>query len=363
MAYTTINKSTEHFNTKLYTGNGSTGHAITGVGFQPDWTWFKSRSGTNHHVLFDVVRGVTKGIYPNLGNAEDTLANSLSSFDSDGFTLGADTGSGGAVNGNTNSMVSWNWKAGTTTGINNTGSTIQPATGGYSFNQTSGFSMVKYLGNLTSGAKVPHGLGVAPKMVITKKIGSNSNWITYHAKVNEGTTPQNYAMSLNYNYAKDGESYYWNNTAPDAVNFTLGNSNQVNDNSNYHIAYCFAEIPGYSKVGDFFGNGSASTGKFIYTGFKPKFIITKRDDSTSGGSWLIYDTARNTLNPADKVLSSSDNSNESGWGYNFDIDILSNGFRMTSATTYTNVTNAHYIYYAVAEAPLVGTNGVTAKAR
>ena len=358
MAYTTINKSSDFFNTKLYSGTGSE-HTISGVSFEPHMTWLKSRTNTQPHMLSDAVRGGSKQIYPNTGGAETSYSQYLKSFNSDGFVLGTD----GGINASGQTYVSWNWKAGTTTGINNTGSTIQPATGGYSFNQTSGFSIIKYLGNLTSGAKVPHGLGVAPKMVITKKIGATSNWVSYHAGVNEGTTPQNYSITLNYNYAKDGEAYYWNNTAPDAVNFTLGNSNQVNDNSNYHIAYCFAEIPGYSKMGDFFGNGSASTGQFIYTGFKPKFIITKRDDSTSGGSWLIYDTARNTLNPADKVLSSSDSSDEAGWGYNFDIDILSNGFRIASGTTYTNVNNAHYIYYAVAEAPLVGTNGVTAKAR
>ena len=356
MAYTTINKSSLFMNNKLYTGTGSS-NAQTGVGFQPDLLWFKSRSGTNNHVLFDVVRGVTKGMYPDLGNAEDNLANSLSSFDSDGFTLGTDTGSGGSVNGNTNSMVAWNWKAGTTSGINNTGSTIQPATNGYSFNQTSGFSMVKYIGNLTSGAKVPHGLGVAPKMVITKKIGATSNWITYHAGVNGGSSPQNYALSLNYNYAKDGESYYWNNTAPDAVNFTLGNSNQVNDNSYYHIAYCFAEKQGYSKFGSYVGNGNVD-GTFVFLGFKPAFVMVKRTDTTK--NWYLHDNSRNGYNASNPYLSPNLTATETG---GTEIDILSNGFKLRASGTGHHESGGSYISMAFAEAPLVGSNNTPCTAR
>ena len=358
MAYTTINKSSLFMNNKLYTGTGAT-QSITGVGHQPDMVWNKTRTrGGYNHNLTDSIRGATKVLRPNLGNAEDTISDSLTSFDTDGFTLGADA-SNGETNKSGDNYASWSWKAGTTTGINNTGSTIQPSTNGYSFNQTSGFSIIKYLGNLTSGAKVPHGLGVAPKMVITKKIGAVNNWVTYHAGVNEGTNPQNYSMSLNYDYAKDLASYYWNNTAPDAVNFTLGNSNQVNDNSNYHIAYCFAEIPGYSKIGEYFGNGNAD-GTFVYTGFKPAFVMVKRDDTTD--NWLIKDIKRDPFNQmAKRIFPNLSNAEDTSGGGEFDF--LSNGFKNRGTNTINNASGGSYIYMAFAEAPLVGTNGVTAKAR
>jgi len=365
MAYTTINKSSLQMNTKLYTGNSSQGRSITGIGFLPSMVWAKCRNAANNnHILSDSVRGTNKNLQPNTGSAQ--IANNsqgwVSAFGSDGFTAYGGSGGYNEINGNNNTYAAWNWKGGATSNIATNGATtITPSA--YNFNQTSGFSIIKYTGNATSGAKVPHGLGVAPKMVITKKVGGTSNWVSYHAGVNNGSSPQNYAMSFNYNYAKDGESYYWNNTAPDAVNFTLGSSTQVNDGGNGgHIAYCFADIPGYSKFGNYKGNGNVNKGTFIYTGFKPQFLITKRDDNTSGGSWLIYDTQRDPSNTADIILTSEGNSTEAGWGNTFDIDILSNGFKMRSQTTYTNVNNANYIFMAFGQS-LVGSNNVAATAR
>ena len=173
MAYTTINKSSDYFNTKLYTGNGST-QSITGVGFQPDWTWIKNRDTTTNHVAYDAVRGQTKRLEPNTTDAEDTKSNGLTSFDSDGFSVG----SANENNNNGQNIVSWNWKAGTTSGqATNSYSTITPTS--ISFNQTSGFSIVKYTGNGTAGAGVPHGLNAKPQMIFVKKTNGSTDWMVF----------------------------------------------------------------------------------------------------------------------------------------------------------------------------------------
>ena len=354
MAYTTINKSTEHFNTKLYTGTGST-QALTGVGFQPDWTWFKSRSGNNSHLLFDVVRGVTKGIYSNLSNAEDNLADSLSSFDSDGFTLGADTGSGGGVNGNTNSMASWNWKANGAGSANTDGDIASTV----SVNTTSGFSIVKYTGNATDNASVGHGLGTAPKMLIIKEITSTSNWGVWHQDLTDG----GYRLSLQETTAQVSDTAFMgggNRAIPTNSVFYLGSGGGGNSSSDNYIAYAFSEIKGFSKMGSYTGNGSTD-GPFVYTGFKPAFVITKRIDSTGGG-WGINDNKRPNYNPENLYLVANTNSVEASDG-SWTMDLLSNGWKARYNNGHFNASGGSYIYMAFAEAPLVGTNGVTAKAR
>ena len=347
MAYTTINKSTDNFNTVTYTGNGST-NAITGVGFQPDFTWIKRRDGgTTSHQLFDAVRGVTKRLYSNTTDAENTNATTLTAFGTDGFTVGSNTG----VNPNGNGVVAWNWKAGTGAGSANTDGSIN--TTYTSVNTTAGFSISKYTGNGTTGATVGHGLGAIPKWIIVKRLDSGTtNFQVYHSSMGA----EKY-IQLNTTSGQSDSDVLWNDTAPTNQVFSLGNYSHVNYNGSPHIAYCFAEKTGYSKFGSYTGNGNAD-GTFIYTGFKPAFIMQKKTSGTS--DWVIYDNKRDTSNVVTQELKPNSNAAESS---NTNIDILSNGFKQRANYAYTNNSGATYIYIAFAEAPLVGSNNVPCTAR
>ena len=247
MAYTTINKSTDHFNTKLYTGNNNTAHAITGVGFQPDFTWIKARSITKDHLLFDAVRGVTNAIKTNSTAATDTNSEFLQAFGTDGFTVGNQ----GKINTISATYVSWNWKGGGAGSANTDGylsSTV-------SVNQTAGFSIVSYTGDTVSGRTIGHGLNAVPKMIIIKGTGSNSspdNWCIYHEAM--GNTKR---LKFNSTDAAATGAGYWNNTSPTSSVFTIGNSSEPNSSNGVYIAYCFAEKTGYSKFGSYTGNGNA----------------------------------------------------------------------------------------------------------
>ena len=346
MAYTTINKSGDYFNTKLYTGNGST-NAITGVGFQPDWVWLKERAGVGGHNIFDAVRGVTKVIYSNGTNAESTEAQALTTFGTDGFTLGTNTN----VNESGMSMVGWNWKA-NGSGSANTDGTISSTV---SANTTAGFSVVKYYGDNASTATIGHGLGVAPEMIISKNISTSSNadWTTYHKDLDS-----NKNLFLNSTSAQVTPSYGTITGATNLViNVSKGSGNQTNSSHNF-IMYCFAPKTGYSKFGSYTGNGSTD-GTFIYTGFKPAFVMVKRTDSTS--NWLLYDNKREGYNQVNDYLN-PDNSNAEGGGDNY-LDLLSNGFKTRVASQSINVSGASYIYMCFASAPLVGTNNIPCTAR
>jgi len=344
MAYTTINKSGDYFNTKLYTGNGST-QSITGVGFQPDWVWLKERSQTESHVLIDAVRGVLKRIRSNTTDAEDTVANSLTTFGTDGFSLG----SAGEVNENTQTYASWNWKA-NGAGSANTDGTISSTV---SANTTSGFSIVSWTGNATAGATIGHGLGVTPKVIILKGTDQTDGWFVQHQDL--GATK---FLRLQDTNAVTTQTNVWNDTAPTSNVFSVGNGSGTNGNGNQFITYCFAEKTGYSKFGSFTGNNNAD-GTFVYTGFKPAFVMIKRTDNTS--NWLLYDNKREGYNQANDYLN-PDNSNAEGGGDNY-LDLLSNGFKTRVASQSINVSGASYIYMAFAEAPLVGTNNVPCTAR
>ena len=347
MPYTTINKSTDNFNTVTYTGNGST-NAITGVGFQPDFTWIKRRDGgTTSHQLFDAVRGVTKRLYSNTTDAENTNATTLTAFGTDGFTVGSNTG----VNPNGNGVVAWNWKAGTGAGSANTDGSIN--TTYTSVNTTAGFSISKYTGNGTTGATVGHGLGAIPKWIIVKRLDSaTTNFQVYHSSMGA----EKY-IQLNTTSGQSDSDVLWNDTAPTNQVFSLGNYSHVNYNGSPHIAYCFAEKTGYSKFGSYTGNGNTD-GTFIYTGFKPAFIMQKKTSGTS--DWVIYDNKRDTSNVVTQELKPNSNAAESS---NTNIDILSNGFKQRANYAYTNNSGATYIYIAFAEAPLVGSNNVPCTAR
>ena len=356
MAYTTINKSTDYFNTKLYTGDGTTSHAITGVGFEPSMVWCKNRDATNSHFITDQVRGATKVIHPDTNQVEGTWTNGLISFDSDGFTQS----NSGAGNENGQGIASWNWLAGTAVSGNTGGSgTAKTYTG--SVNTTSGFSIIKYTGNGTLGHTIPHHLGVAPSMMIIKITdGDTSDWYVYHKDL--GNTGILFLSNTN---AASNSNAYWNSTTPTSSVFTVGDQTGNNSNNNTFISYNFAEVPGFSKFGKYTGNGNVN-GTFIYTGFKPSFILRKRTDDV--GAWLMQDNKRPGSNrvvadslPTDQnVLRANETSAEE---YNNELDMLSNGFKLRADNSFGNSSGATYIYMAFAEAPLVGSNGVTAKAR
>ncbi len=343
MAYSTINKSTDYFNTKLYTGNGSA-RSITGVGFQPDWCWFKNRSTTNGHSIFDAVRGATKNIISNSNGAESTSSNGLTAFASDGFSVGTD----GDVNGNGNNIVSWNWKANGQGSSNTDGSINTTYT---SVNTTAGFSISKYVGT-GSNATVGHGLGVAPKVVITKNLDTADNWTVYHESL--GNTK---GAFLNLTNTPGTSSAYWNNTTPTSSVFSVGTEVPMNKSGDDIIAYCFAEKTGYSKFGSYVGNGNAD-GTFVYTGFKPAFLMVKRTDTAD--TWIMYDNKRIGYNPNNYFLQANSNAAESSSDR---FDLLSNGFKPRYDWTPINASGGTYIYMAFAEAPLVGSNNVPCTAR
>ena len=347
MAYTTINKSSDYFNTKLYTGNGTTDTAITGVGFQPDWVWIKNRPDVRDHQIYDSIRGVTKVIGSDRTSAEATISNGLTAFGSDGFTVGADSN----VNDNGDSHVAWNWLASNTTASNTDGS----ITSTVSANTTSGFSIVKYTGTESAGATVGHGLGVAPDVIIVKNYAVTKEWNVYHSA--NTSTPQNEYLIFNTTDPTNTNANRWNNTAPTSSIFTLGDGSETNGNGNTHIAYCFAEKKAFSKFGSYVGNGNAD-GTFVYTGFKPAFVIIKRTDDAR--AWFILDNKRDTGNPVDKNLYANESNAEA---ISERCDFLSNGFKLTTSSGGSNASGANIIYMAFAEAPLVGSNNVPATAR
>jgi hypothetical protein len=348
MAYTTINKSTDYFNTKLYTGNAGT-QSITGVGHQPDMTWIKRRGSTEDHALFDAVRGATKRLFPSREYAEATQTGSLTSFDSDGFSLG----NGDSVNGS-DTYASWNWKA-NGAGSSNTDGSI---TSTVSANTTAGFSIVKYTGT-GANATVGHGLGVAPKMIFVKGIDvGTTNWLTGGSNISS-----NWATSLHLNTTGGPDTYnYWQNQAPNANTFALSTDGANNQNSINFIAYCFAEVPGYSKFGSYTGNGAdgSSTDNFIYTGFKPTWVMVKRSNDSSQ-QWTICDTTRSPSN----VSGSMEWLFADSGGPETDEDLpymLSNGFMPRTGHTYMNRNGFSYIYMAFGQS-LVGSNNVPCTAR
>ena len=346
MAYTTVNKSTDYFNTKLYSGTTNSSDAITGVGFQPDLVWLKSRSNAGWHWLTDAVRGTTKTIYSNSTTAEQTNADGVTAFNADGFTIGNNTD----INGSGKTFVGWNWKANGSGSANTSGSINSTV----SVNTTAGLSIVSFTGT-AANATVGHGLGVVPKVIITKSRVNAENWGVYHETL--GNTKQ---VTLNTNGAATGASAaYYNNTSPTTTVFTVGTADSTNDNQNM-IAYCFAEKTGYSKFGKYTGNGSTD-GTFVYTGFKPAWVMIKRTDSTA--NWRMIDNKRNAYNILPRTLTASQNAVEYTGTDDFgNTDILSNGFKIKTSYAEANASGGSYIYMAFGQS-LVGTNNVVANAR
>ena len=346
MAYISFQPS-DYFNTKLYTGNGSTNTAQTGVGFQPDWIWIKERSSTSSHILTDVVRGANKSLSSNLSGAESTETQSLISFDSDGFTVG----SGGGVNENSQTYVAWNWKAGGSGSTNSDGS----ITSTVSANTTAGFSICKWTGTGSAGT-IGHGLGAVPSMIIFKNLdGSTSRlWAVYHKGVYVSASDPNILYLNNTNAAADDTNVLGTSVTLSSSVFSVGDYTGTNASGEDIIAYCFAEKKGFSKFGSIDSNNS-SDGVFEYLGFSPSFILIK-DYINAGSNWVIHDNKRNTFNPIDKVLKPSANDAESTSTF---CDFVSNGFKVRTAFN----TSVKFLYMAFAEEPLVSSNGVPATAR
>ena len=352
MAYTTINKSTDYFRTKLYTGNASNDRAITfdeSTNMQPDFIWIKNRSATQSHALFDSVRGATKRLTSNGSGTESTENTNLDSFDTNGFTVDNEA----IVNGSGNSMVAWNWKAGTT-GSGNTGGSGTYKTYSYSVNTTAGFSVVKYVGNGTAGHTVPHHLGAAADYVIVKALGNTESW-----QVISKAMDADKFIQLNSSDAQISQGSYnmFNSTRPSSTVVTLGNQNHTNQDGTNYIMYAFAEKTGYSKFGRYRGNGTNTQAPFIYTGFKPAFVLLK--ENTGSDNWLMMDNKRLGYNNRNDLVFSNLNNAEQGHDR---IDLLSNGFKINNDDGSINQSGQTYIYMAFGQS-LVGSNNVPCTAR
>ena len=312
-----IRKSSQYFDTTLYTGNGSSQSVINSASMQPDLVWLKNRSGVENHQLFDSVRGANKALYSNLNNQEGTDPG-VSAFNTNGFSLG------GTSNTNTASYVAWQWKMGA----------------------TPGFDIVTYTGNGVAGRTISHNLGAVPKLIITKpKNSPGFDWMVYHA-----TTTANGYLLLNQISSYTSSAAPWNNTAPTSSVFTVGSGGSANPNGVDVVAYLFAEVPGFSKIGGYIGNGSTD-GPFIYCGFRPKFILLKRSETTS--DWYIHDATRDTHNYTIKSLFPNSSAAENGTELEstYGIDFVSNGFKIRASHATRNTASGSYIFVAFAEAP------------
>ena len=347
MPYAVIDKGSNYFDTNLYTGN-NTARNIT-LNFSPDFVWIRSRdtAGTNHF-LQDSVRGTSKIIYSNLTTAETTFTDGyVSSFNSDGYSLTTDTT--GYMNYNARTYVGWSWRASDSSAVTNTQGTL---TATVSANTTSGFSICKiteassYSGTQTFG----HGLGVAPSMVIYRQQNTTSNWQVYHKATGTGITQLN-----NTNAVNTSASYF-----PAVSSTTVSVGEGIQGPTYTSIAYCFAEVKGFSKFGSYTGNGSTD-GTFVYTGFKPAWVMFKL---TSGAdSWVIKDNKRDSINQMSKrIFPDLSNAEDSGSGG--EMDFLSNGFKFRSGSTaLNNASGSSYIYMAFAESPFVSSKGIPTTAR
>jgi hypothetical protein len=347
MAYTTIDKPDDYFNTVLYSGDNASDRAITGVGFQPDFVWIKNRNNTNNHLLQDSVRGLNL-LVSNSTAAEQDVSSAFKSFDSDGFTITEEAS--WEYNNSGKTYASWNWLA-NGAGVSNTAGTI---TSTVSANTTSGFSIVSFTGT-GANATVGHGLGVAPKWIIVKSRGVE-NWRVYSSYL--GATK---AMRLNGTDAADTDSSYWNGEPTSSV-FTVGTNAGTNGSSVNMIAYCFAEKQGFSKFGSYTGNGQDTpNGVFTYLGFTPAFILIKATDINS---WVMVDNKRPAdSNPVDDSLAADSSAAETTGDINTTFDFLSNGFRTNGNSGNNNSSGQEYIYMAFAENPFVTSTGIPTPAR
>ena len=345
MAYTTIDKGSNHFNTVLYTGNGST-QSITGVGFQPDWVWLKDRDNANQHRLSDNARGATKYIVSSETSVEATEAAGLTAFDSDGFSLGSNSD----FNGNTAKFVSWNWKGGTAFS-NSAGSNGADLACTGRVNTTAGFSVIKATSDSAANKTIAHGLGAVPDVIWAKNLGQTYNWDCYFKVLG-------YNASLQLNNTSTTRTGAWGSNAFTTTTFNTSNNYSSNNGYEY-VYYCFTSIKGYSRFGKYEGNADTGrNGPFIYTGFKPAMVIIKGSDI--GENWWIYDNKRNPSNLVTRGLYPSANNAEVNYSAAdaMNLDFLSNGFKIKSYDGALNGNNKHYVYMAFAANPFVSSAGV-----
>ena len=330
----TIADPSAYFQPTLYTGNGST-QSIDQDGnstFEPDFVWIKNRSAADDHCLFDSARGATKLLISNDSDAETTDADTLTSFDSDGFSLGDDD----KVNTNTENYVAWQW--------------LESATGG--------FDIVEYTGNATNRT-ISHSLGAVPELMIVRRTNATENWGVYHGA--NTSDPETEALILDLTNATNSSvSTVWNDTAPTSSVFTVGTGGMTNPNPNPYIAYLFVGVEGFSKFGKYTGNGDDPDGPFAYLGFSPAWVMIKRTDSTN--NWKIHTKKVEVFNPINQSVS-ADTSSAENTETDHEIDFLSNGFCIKENNSAFNASGGTYIYAAFAEAPFVNSNGVPCNAR
>jgi hypothetical protein len=338
-AYTTIDDPEAYFQAKTYTGNSST-QSITFDGdtdMQPDLVWTKKRSpaGSSHYAT-DVVRGVEISLFPDDSGAEsDYGSDGMTAFDSDGFSLGSNAG----MNGSGTTQVAWCWKE----------------------SATSGFDIVGYTGNGTDDTDISHTLSAVPGVMFVKKRdadGASESWCVYHHK--NTSAPETEYLRLNSTAATDDQADRWSDEVPTSSVFTVGDSDETNRNTSTYINYLWSGKQGFSKFGKYAGNGVTDDGTFIYTGFRPAFVLCKRTDSTSSGAWVLWDNKRNLFNASEKYLVVDTTGAEGSSGTS--IDILSNGFKPYDAGA-CNISGGTFVYMAFAEAPFVNSNGVPCNAR
>jgi len=330
MAYTDIDDPSAYFQTTLYTGNGSN-RDITGVGFQPNFTWIKQRNGTFSHVLGNSVSGDNKFLVSSATQAESTDSDKFRTFVSDGFQVGTHNG----VNGSSKTYVGWSWKE----------------------SATAGFDIVAYTGNATGGRTVAHSLSAVPAMMIVKNRAASVKWAVYHHK--NTAAPETDHLQLNAATATSDDDSTWNDTAPTSSVFSLGGSTSTNGDGTAYIAYLFAEKKGYSKFGTYKGNGNVS-GPMIVTGFSVGWIMIKKTDGSE--NWKIWDNKRPGFNDLNFQMNVNNNEAESNSSNNR-LDLLSNGFKMRGSGDTFNSSGGNYIFMAFADQPLVSSTGVPATAR
>ena len=356
MAYTTIDDPSKYFTTLLYTGNATDDRNLTNSAnagdFKPDWLWLKERSSTSSHMIHDSNRGTSQAVFSDTDGAQDEDTNRVQAFQTNGFQVGTAS----TVNQNTITMVAWQWKCnGGTKADNDDGS----VTVNLQVNQEAGFSIGTYTGT-GSELTVGHGLGVTPKMHITKKLNAADAWNVYHESL--GNT---HGLRLNNGDAKEDFGFY-GDTSPTSSVFTVGgvtNNDRLNTNGGSYVFYSFAEVKGYSKYGTYTGNGNTN-GAFVYTGFKPAWVMIKR--ASGSENWVIWDNQRDPFNNFYHVLlanaTSAEDVTNAGSGGRYVGDFLSNGFKLRN-THDTSNSSSTYVYMAFAEHPFVSSKGAPVTAR
>mgnify|MGYP003675098659 FL=1 len=361
MAYTTIDKPTNYFDTLIYSGNASNPRTLSGLDFQPDWVWQKNRTDNNGHTLADSVRGANKTLDSSGTGAEltDKDDGHLDAFTSDGFTVGAGSSGDARVNDGSHTYVAWNWKAGTSFSNDASSTSVGTIDSVGSVNQDAGFSIISYTGIGGTNQSVAHGLGATPKFIIIKPRSAAGYWCVTNPRFVSVSDPNILYLQLS-NGGEADDTNINGTTAPSSTVFGVDDYNAVNTDGQTQIAYCFTPIKGYSSMSTYVGNGNVN-GPFIFTGHKPAWILIRA--ATRAGTWNIYDNKRNPFNNIqDFQVANLAEEDVTGNTYQ-NIDMLSNGFKCRGTGTGTNESGSTYIYMAFAENPFVTSTGVPATAR